>query len=571
MYRRLCAYIRPYTGRFIAALICMIGVAGTTALSMWLIRSVVDQIFINKDNEMLYLVVWLVPLIYAAKGILAYGQNYLMGYIGQRVIQRIRNELYAHINSLSLDFFALHSTGNLVARITNDAQVLQNALNKVPANIVRDGLTVFFLNILLFYLHWKFALIAIIVFPIASYPIVVFGRKMRKATRQGQHLMAEVYSHIDESIAGASIVRAFNRQNTENVRFHKKYEKYFHAFMRYVRSESMSPPVMEFIGALAIVFIIWYGGSEVINGVWTTGSFFAFLGGAISMYQPLKNFSRINPVIQQAASGAERIFAILDTKPSIIERDNAVPIRSCNDRIAFNHVVFSYRPSDPVLNSVSFEIKKGESIAVVGPSGAGKTTLINLLLRFYDPDSGSVTIDQHDLRDVTLESLRSLVGLVTQDVVLFNETVWYNIAYGRDTCTEEEIIRASTMANAHSFIMSLPRQYNTIIGERGMLLSGGQKQRLSIARAIVRNPQILIFDEATSSLDAESEQLIQQATERLMQDRTVIIIAHRLATVKKVDRIIVLDHGTIVDAGSHTDLFKKDGIYRKLYQLQLLA
>ncbi|MFH1380348.1 MAG: ABC transporter ATP-binding protein [bacterium] len=556
--------------RFLVALLCMSGVAGLTAVSMWLIRSVIDNVFLNQDKEMLYLIVWLVPIIFICKGICAYGQNYLMAYIGQKVTQRIRNQLYQHINALSMEFFSRNSTGSLIARVTNDAQLLQNALNSIPANIVRDGLTVIFLLGLLFYLHWKFALIAFVVFPIASWPIVYFGKKMRYASRQGQHLMAGIFSHIEETVQAAVIVRAFNKETQENIRFEKKYEKYLNAIMRYVRSESLSPPVMELIGALAITFIIWYGGNDVIKGFWTTGSFFAFLGGAISMYQPLKNFSRLNPVIQQASAGAERIFKIIDEKPVITNLPGAAHMKPFAHNITCQAVDFAYVSDEDVLHGIDLEIKKGESVALVGPSGSGKTTLISLLLRLYDPSQGTICIDGTDIKQLSFSSLRSQFGIVTQDILLFNESVMYNVSYGREEATEEEVKQACITANAHDFIMNLPQKYESIIGERGMLLSGGQKQRLSIARAILRNPHILILDEATSSLDAESEQLVQEAMEQLLQDRTVIIIAHRLATVKKVDRILVLDNGRIVEKGSHAELFKKEGIYKKLYKLQLL-
>lgn len=571
IYKRILVYVKPYWGRFCLALVCMTGVAMLTAVSMWLIKSVIDQVFLNQDKEMLYLIVWIVPVIFIAKGICTYGQNYLMAYIGQRIIQNIRNQMYQHLNGLSMSFFSKNTTGNLIARLTSDAQLLQNALNRVPANIVRDGLTIICLFCLLLYLHWKFALISCIAFPVASYPIILFGKKMRSASRLGQSLMAELYAHLDETLQGTAIVRAFNRERFENVRFAEKYKKYFNAVMRYVRSEALSPPVMELIGALAVIFIIWYGGSDVIDGVWTTGSFFAFLGGAISMYQPMKNFSRINPVIQQAAAGAERIFVLLDEPPDIEDHPHAKTMETFKDTIAFNHVYFAYDKRENVLQDVSFKINQGDSIAFVGPSGAGKTTLVNLLLRFYDPQGGSITIDGIDVRDLTIFSVRNHISIVTQDILLFNESVKYNVAYGRENATDDEIIQACMLANAHSFIMNLPQGYSTGIGERGILLSGGQKQRLSIARAIVRNPDILILDEATSSLDAESERLVQEAMDRIMKDRTVMVIAHRLATVKKVDRIFVIDKGTIVEAGPHKELFKKEGMYKKLYELQLLT
>ncbi len=382
--------------------------------------------------------------------------------------------------------------------------------------------------------------------------------------------MGELYSSIHEMLSGISIIKAFIREKNEIERFEKENDKFYHTQQKFIRVDARSSPMMEFIGSLAVAFILWYGGKDVINGVWTSGSFVAFLTAAFSMYTPIKNFAQTNSIIQQAAAGAERIFEILDHQPTVKERGNPAILDSFKSEIRYDNVSFGYRPEREVLSGINLTIKKGEILAVVGPSGSGKTSLINLLLRFYDPQTGRILIDGMDIKDLSFESLRSKIGIVTQEVLLFNESVRYNIAYGKMGASEEEIIDAAKAANAHSFITKMPGGYDTMIGERGIKLSGGERQRLSIARAILKNPPILLLDEATSSLDAESEKLVQEAIENLMVNRTVILIAHRLATVKKSDRIIVLERGVIVEQGKHEDLLKNEGVYSRLHNLQLI-
>ena len=570
IYKRLLKYLDPHMLRFIAACVCMAIFSALTGATMWLVKNIFDKIFVARDMHMLYLVTISIPLLFLIKGIAGYGQNYLLYYIAQNVVVKIRNQLYEKLVTLSHDFYINNSSARVMARVTNDVSALQNALFRVPPSIIRDGLTVIVMVGILFYLHWKFALISILVFPIASIPLAQYAKKMRNASREGQKQMGELYSSLQETLGGISIIKAFFQEKKEIARFEKENDKFYHTQQKFIRVDARSSPMMEFIGSLAVAFILWYGGRDVINGVWSSGSFVAFLTAAFSMYNPVKNFSQTNSIIQLAVAASERIFEVLDQKPSVIEKEGALELKTFSSDIRYENVTFRYRPDREVLSKLNITIKKGEVVAVVGPSGSGKTSLINLLLRFYDPQQGRILIDGEDIKDIKFESLRSKIGIVTQEVILFNESVRYNIAYGKNDASDEEIISAAKAANAHAFIMRMSHGYDTVIGERGMRLSGGERQRLSIARAILKNPPILLLDEATSSLDAESERLVQEAIENLMTNRTVVLIAHRLATVKKADRIVVLDRGVVVEEGKHDELLKNEGVYSRLHNLQLL-
>ena len=569
-FKRLITYLKPYKSRFLAALLCMTVFSALNGVTMWLVKLVVDKIFVGHNLQMLYMIVLAIPAIFLLKGIAMYGQNYLMFYITQNVMLKIRNNLFSRIIYLSHEFYSRNSSAKLMSRLTNDVSVLQNALFQVPPSIIRDGLTVIVMIGVLFYLNWQFAIIAVIIFPIAAIPLSQFAKKMRSASRDSQKQVAEIYGVLQEALTGIGVIKAFTNEKYEKERYAAENEKYYHMQQRFIRVDARSSPIMEFIGALGVAFIIWYGANDVIKGVWTAGSFFAFMTAAFSVYQPLKNFAQSNSLIQQAISGAERIFDLLDQKPTIVDADNALKLDGFKSQIKYSGVSFSYPEKESTIEDFNLEIKYGEAIALVGPSGSGKTTIASLLLRFYDPSKGEISIDGKNIKNITLKSLRAQIGIVTQDVFLFNDTVRHNIAYGKLSATQNEVVSAAKAANAHTFIENLPNGYDTIIGERGMRLSGGERQRLSIARAVLKNPPILVLDEATSALDAESEKLVQDALERLMQNRTVIIIAHRLSTVIKSDRIIVLDKGKIIESGAHSELLAKDGIYTKLHNLQLL-
>ena len=424
---------------------------------------------------------------------------------------------------------------------------------------------------LVFYLNWKFALITFIGFPIAAVPIVFWSRKIRKASREGQQQMAEIYSSLHQMLNGFSVIKAFNTIFHEHTRFSKDNDKYYNIALRVIRVNARSSPIMEFMGAAAGAAILFLGGKDVLNGTWTAGAFVAFLGAVFQVYQPIKNFSNVNSQIQAGLASAERVFEVLDEQPSIKDAADAVVLAPFRKAIEYKNAVFGYNKDKDVISNFSVTIKYGQTVAFVGHSGSGKTTLANLLLRFYDPKSGQVLIDGHDIKNVTLASLREQVGIVSQDVVLFDDTVKYNISYGSFSASMEDIVKAAKHANAHDFISKLPNGYDTLVGERGMKLSGGEKQRVSIARAMLKNPPILVLDEATSALDSESEKLVQSAIDNLMKDRTVILIAHRLATVRNADKIIVMDKGIVAETGSHEELIKiESGIYKKLIEMQAL-
>ena len=570
MTKRLLPYFKDHALRFGIALAAMAGVAVLTAGAMWILKQVVDKVLVEGDLSALKDIVILLLILYFIKGILAYVHDYLTSYAGQSIVQKMREQAYQRLNEMSMDFFTATDSARIVSRLTNDAMLLQNALTKIPVMIVRDGLTVVFLAGYLFYLHWKFALMALVILPAAGGLIARFGKSLRKTSRQGQEKMADLYARIRESIAGAPVVKAYMREAYERERFEAENALYFKICMKNARVESMSTPALEFVGAIGLGIILWLGGKDVIHHVWTTGAFFAFIGSALSMYQPVKNFSKSNVTIQQGFTGAERLFELMDGRPTVWEKPNAASLPDFSREVRFDKVDFFYRRDRPVLHNVNLTIGKGEVVALVGPSGSGKTTLAALLLRFYDPIAGAVTVDGMDARDVTFHSLRRQIGLVTQDTILFNDSVRLNLAYGKADATEAEIIAAAKAANAWEFIERLPLKLDTLIGERGVLLSGGQKQRLAIARAILKNPPILVLDEATSALDAQSERLVQEAMDLLMENRTAVVIAHRLATIKNATRIVVLEHGRIVETGTHSALLAAKGLYQKLYELQLL-
>jgi len=569
LYGRLLQFVKPYWQRLAGAMACMLMVSAATSASAFLVKPVLDEVFFKKDLLMLKLIPLAIVGLFLLKGLFDYGQAYLMSYVGQRIIADLREKIYNHLQSLSLSFFTRNPTGILMSRIINDVNMVQGAVTEAVTGLLKDLFTIIGLVGVIFYRDWKLALIALVVFPLAIYPIVKFGRKLRSYSARSQSTMGDISSILLETFAGNRIVKAFSMEDYERKRFAQENRKLFGILLKSVRVRAFSHPLMELLGGLGIAFIVFYGGYNVIQGVATPGTCFSFLTALLMLYEPVKRLSNVNNTVQQGLAAASRIFEILDTVPEIVNKPGAKVITSISKGIEFQNVSFKYE-EDWVLKNINLKIKAGEVVAFVGASGGGKTTLLNLLPRFYDVSSGRILIDATDIRDSTVESLRTMIGIVTQQTILFNDTVKNNIAYGKMGQSFEEVVKAAEAAYAHNFIQNLPQGYDTVIGEQGVKLSGGERQRVSIARALLKNAPILILDEATSSLDSESEIEVQKALEYLMQGRTTLVIAHRLSTIRKANRIIVIVNGVIVEEGTHEELLERDGEYRKLYLLQFI-
>ncbi|HQK99364.1 MAG TPA: lipid A export permease/ATP-binding protein MsbA [Smithellaceae bacterium] len=567
VFKRLVNMARPYIGRFLLAAVCMTA-AGALHSSLPLVaKEAIDGIFMNKDISALKWIPFAIVGIFLLKNLCNYVQVILMNSIGLRIVTDLRRKLYERIQMQSLSFFTEHPTGLLMSRITNDVLSVQSASSEAITALVKDTITLIGLVGVVFYLDWKLALIAMIVFPITAYPIAKFGKKIRKYTTSTQTTMGTLSSLLQETIAGTRIVKAFCMEKYESDRFAKENERLFKLGMKIVSIGALSSPLMDFLGGLGIAAIVFYGGYNVIEGHSTPGSFFSFLAAVLMLYEPIKRLTNINNTINQGIAGGERIFSIIDRKPDIEDRHGAADLPPIEKEIVLENVTFKYEHT-PVLKNINLKIKAGETLAIVGMSGGGKTTLVNLIPRFYDVSEGRVLIDGRDIRDVTVRSLRSQMAIVTQQTILFNDTVRNNIAYGDIERTDDAVIRAAKAANAHDFIMRLPQRYESNIGELGTKLSGGEKQRISIARALLKDAPILILDEATSSLDTEAEIEVQDALDNLMKGRTTLVIAHRLSTIRNADRIIALAGGEIVEEGTHDALLAKKGEYYRLYNLQ---
>jgi len=569
LYLRLLKFVKPYWVRLAGAMVCMLFVSAASAASAFLVKPVLDDVFFKKDLAMLRLIPLAIVGLFILKGLFDYGQGYLMSFVGQRIITDLREKIYHHLHSLSLSFYTKNPTGVLMSRILNDVSLVQGAVSDSVTGLLKDIFTILGLVFVVFYRDWKLALIALVVFPIAVYPIVRFGRKLRSYSTRSQMTLADLSTLLLETISGTRIVKAFNMEDYERKRFSKGNEKLFQLMRKSFRVRAVSHPLMETLGGLGIAAIVFYGGYNVIQGTATAGTFFSFLAALLMLYEPVKRLSNVNNSIQQGLAGASRIFEILDTVPEIRNKPGARDLGEIREGIEFQDVWFKYE-EDWVLKNINLKIRAGEVVAFVGASGGGKTTLVNLVPRFYEVNSGRILIDGADIRELTVESLRERIAMVTQQTILFNDTVEQNIAYGNIGQPREKIVEAAEAAFAHNFIRNLPEGYQTRIGEQGVKLSGGERQRVSIARALLKNAPILILDEATSSLDSESEGEVQKAIEFLMQGRTTLVIAHRLSTIRKADRIVVIAGGEIVEEGTHEALLEKDGEYRKLYLLQFI-
>jgi subfamily B ATP-binding cassette protein MsbA len=546
----------------------MLFVAASTAASAFLIKPVLDEIFFKKNIRMLKLIPLAVIIIYLLRGLGMYGQEYLMESVGQRIIRRLRNDLYNRIQDLSLAFFHKEKTGVLMSRITNDVNIIKAMVSTAVTGALKDAFTIMGLTILIFYRDWKLALFALIILPIAFIPVVKFGRRVRRVSTGVQESMADLSSFLHETFTGSRIVKAFGMEAYEKKRFAEKTQKLFNLEIRAVIARSLSSPIMEFLGGLGIAFIIWYGGYRVINGTSTVGTFFSFMAAVLMLYDPVKKLSKLNNAIQEGLAALDRIFNIIEKESDIREPDNPVTIIPGSHSVTFQNVFFKY-DNVMVLEDINLDVRAGEILALVGMSGGGKTSLVNLIPRFYDVSKGAILIDGVDMKKASISSLRSQIAIVTQDPILFNDTVLNNIAYGNRDASNEDIEKVARAAYAYDFIQQFPEKFDTSIGELGGRLSGGEKQRICIARALLKDAPILILDEATSSLDAESELLVQSALENLMRGRTTFVIAHRLSTIGYAHRIIVITNGRIVEEGKQEELIALQGEYYKLHRMQL--
>ena len=565
IYRRLLGYAFRYRGRLLLGLLAGLVYGAANGGLMWVLKGGFDTVFdINKLPLRDVLVfVMLIPVVGLIRGVSEYASKYYVQWVGNRVVLDLRDAMFAHLNRLSLGYFVQSRTGEVISRITNDTTVVQSSVSTVVEDIAKEPMTVVAMMVYILTLDPVLALISLVLFPVCIVPVLMFGRKVRRYARESQQRIADLVSILQENVACVRIIKAFGMEPYEQKRFHDQNRMFFGRIMKVTRARSAIEPIIVFITTLGFGLLLVY--------VWkvgmTAGEFITFAGAMVMLYTPVKKLSRVHLQIEQAAASAERIFDVLDTAIDVQDQPDAVAFEEPVESITFENVSFSYGEK-PVLQNIQLDVPAGTRVAIVGGSGAGKTTLVSLLPRFYDPASGRVLFNGRDLKSFTLASLRRQIGLVTQDTVLFNDTVANNIAYGTAAASRDDIIAAAKRANAHDFISAMPDGYDSVIGELGARLSGGQRQRLAIARAMLRNPPIMLLDEATSALDTESERLVQSALTELMRDRTVFAIAHRLSTVISSDLIIVMDQGRIVESGRHEELVQRGGLYKKLYDLQ---
>jgi ATP-binding cassette, subfamily B, bacterial MsbA len=569
-FRRLGPYLRPHLPTLALGGLCAVVAGAMEGAIAWLVKPAMDEIFVRRDLFMLKLIPFAVLGAYVIKGVGTYLQWYLMASVGQRVIARLRRDLFLHIQDMPLAFFSGTHSAELMSRVLNDVSRLARLSSTVLVQLVRHTGTVLALLVVMFIREPVLTMAALVTFPLIALVVQVVGRRLYRINKREQEQVAELAIFLQESFSGAKIVKIFGREREAQGRFDGLNERLLRLSLKNIRTDHMIQPLLEIASAVAIVGIMFYGGYQVISGARTPGVFFSFIAAVIMLYGPARQLARMVNAIQQTTGSVERVFEILDAPSAVQDRPGAYPLEGFRESIAFEGVSFEYPDAKaPALRDINLTIERGEVVAFVGMSGAGKSTLLDLLPRFHDVGAGRIAIDGHDVREITQSSLRALMGVVTQETFLFSGSILDNIRYGRPDAALADVVEASRLAHAHEFVQACSQGYATMVGERGVRLSGGQRQRIAIARAFLRNPPILILDEATSDLDAESEFMIQQALLDLMKGRTVLVIAHRLATVRSADRIVVIDDGRIVDVGRHDELLARPGVYRRLHALQM--
>lgn len=566
-HKKILELIKGQKFRLSVAMVCMVLMAATDLAQAWVVKPLFDDIFVNQDKYMLGLLPALFIGIYLLRSFAYYGEQYFMEFVGQDIIRRLRNQLYFRLTDLPLSFFHREKTGALMSRFSFDVNIVKSMVSSSVAAVIRDSLRILFLTGYIFYRDWMLATFIFIVLPIALIPLIKLGRRVRRTSTGIQEAMGDLSAFIHETFIGTKVVKAFGMESHEKERFTRKTKNIFKLEIKAAIAKALSSPIMEFLGGIAIAVVVWYGGSRVIQGLSTPGTFFSFLAAVVLLYDPAKKMTRINNAVQEGMAAFNRIYHIIETESNIQDPINPFHIPSEPHRVIFKQVGFKYE-KEFVLQNINLEVSPGETLALVGMSGGGKTSLVNLIPRFYDVSEGRILVDDVDVRQASVASLRQQIAIVTQDPILFNDTIRSNIRYGRPDAGEAEIVAAAKAAYAYDFIMSFPKGFDTLVGELGGRLSGGEKQRLCIARALIKDAPILILDEATSSLDTQAEAVVQKALENLMRGRTAFVIAHRLSTIRNADHVAVLVKGKVVETGDHETLLDRKGEYYKLHQMQ---
>ncbi|MDN5279712.1 MAG: ATP-binding cassette, subfamily bacterial MsbA [Clostridiales bacterium] len=564
---RILSYFKSYKLHLLVGIFGSAIVAVCTIFPAWVMKSVINDVLVKRDIATLHWIALALVGVMFLKGIAQFVQGYLMQYVSQSILRTIRTSCFDRLLQLSLSYYEKQRTGQLMSKVTADVLILQNLLTSFTG-LIGDMIAFLGFCAYIFYLHWKLAVISIVIIPFIGALINKFARKMKKIGSRMQSRIGDISTVLQEFITGVKVVKSFTLEDFIRDRFESANGANFKETMRGGRINAATTPVIEFINTCGLAIIFWYGGYEVIRGNLDAGQLISFLTALVGLFTPIKNLSKMSNVISQSVGAGERVFEILDAPVDIRETDTPVELKDCRGEVEFEHVTFAYKENEPVLNDVCIKVAPGEVIALVGPSGAGKTTFVNLIPRFFDVSSGAVKIDGNDVRELSFNSMRKFIGLVPQETLLFSGTIEENIRFGRLDATSEEIVEAAKLANAHDFINQQPEGYQTMLGERGVNLSGGQGQRIALARAFLKDPSILILDEATSALDSETENLIKDSLQLLMKNRTTFMIAHRLSTVVSADKILVLQKGKIVEIGNHSQLLEKQGLYSQLYRSQ---